>query len=181
MSSFCPLGLNQRKGKFFFHSKIHYELMAFTRLNALYQQENMWLRRNVLVNRGSSDFFTLVLRAWRKHCHSRASMFSAWRVEIGSLPFIWGALYSYHICIISFFPVQILPNARCTEGRLLSFYLHPKCHIALYCTGVHNLYSSILYWGCRMDNDAKVQKQHIITSLTYIWNINMTTGTFCTM
>lgn len=45
-------------------------------LIVLYQQANMWFRRNVLVSRGSSDFFTLLLRAWRKHCNSRASIVS---------------------------------------------------------------------------------------------------------
>lgn len=42
----------------------------------IYQQENMWFRRKVLVNRGSSDFLTLLLRAWKKHCNSRASISS---------------------------------------------------------------------------------------------------------
>lgn len=58
-----PTWAKSQKREIFFHSEINYELMAFTRLNVLYQQENMWLRRNVLVNRGSSDFFTLLLRA----------------------------------------------------------------------------------------------------------------------
>lgn len=52
-----------KKLESFLSHEINYELMAFTRLNVPYQQENMWLRRNVLVNRGSSDFFTLHLRA----------------------------------------------------------------------------------------------------------------------
>lgn len=41
-----------------------------------YQQVNMWFRRNVLVSRGSSDFLTLLFRACRKHCSSRASISS---------------------------------------------------------------------------------------------------------
>lgn len=36
----------------------------------------MWFRKKVLVNRGSSDFFTLVLRAWKKHCRSSSSICS---------------------------------------------------------------------------------------------------------
>lgn len=55
------------------HKKKHELMLGST---WVYQQENMWLRRKVLVRRGSSDFLTLLLRAWRKHCNSRASMFS---------------------------------------------------------------------------------------------------------
>lgn len=32
-----------------------------------YQHENIWLRRNVLVSRGRSDFLTLHFKAWKKH------------------------------------------------------------------------------------------------------------------
>lgn len=60
-----------------FCNKLNYSWALLKRRTVLYQQENMWLRRNVLVSRGSSDFFTLLLRAWRKHCNSRASIFSA--------------------------------------------------------------------------------------------------------
>lgn len=44
-----------------------------------YQQETMWLPRNVLVSRGRSDFFTLHFKAWKKHWLNNASICSAGR------------------------------------------------------------------------------------------------------
>lgn len=80
MSSCFPLGLKQRQMFSVIHSisllkSPKGKNKTKVQLN-FYQQENMWLRRNVLVSRGSSDFFTFLLSAWRKHCNSRASMVS---------------------------------------------------------------------------------------------------------
>ena len=73
----------------------------------LYQQENMWMRRNVLVSRGSSDFFTLVFRACRKHCNSRASIAS---VKSGMILVTSFALYRLHICNIRTLHFQLKPH-----------------------------------------------------------------------
>lgn len=59
-----------------FSNNFSFPLKLLQRWFIHYQQENIWLRRNVLVSRGSSDFFTLLFKAWRKHCNSMASITS---------------------------------------------------------------------------------------------------------